>query len=93
MFVTAWLLYDLEELKFMNIFEQAMETAGKKFIGEHDFRNFCKMDAANVHNYKRNITSFEIFPCDERFAAVILNLSNYYFSYSLVNLPFACSSR
>ncbi|KAK8572172.1 hypothetical protein V6N13_047785 [Hibiscus sabdariffa] len=30
----------------------AMENAGKKFIGEHDFRNFCKMDAANVHNYR-----------------------------------------
>ncbi|KAI3459978.1 hypothetical protein Pfo_016641 [Paulownia fortunei] len=44
-----------------------METAGKKFIGEHDFRNFCKMDAANVHNYRRHITSFEIFPCNERF--------------------------
>ncbi|XP_020548060.1 tRNA pseudouridine(38/39) synthase isoform X2 [Sesamum indicum] len=44
-----------------------METAGKKFIGEHDFRNFCKMDAANVHNYMRHITSFEIFSCNERF--------------------------
>ncbi|KAL8487020.1 hypothetical protein ACS0TY_023643 [Phlomoides rotata] len=45
----------------------AMETAGKKFIGEHDFRNFCKMDAANVHNYKRHIRSFEIVTCNERF--------------------------
>ncbi|KAH7848414.1 hypothetical protein Vadar_002445 [Vaccinium darrowii] len=45
----------------------AMEDAGKKFIGEHDFRNFCKMDAANVHNYRRHITEFEIFPCNERF--------------------------
>ncbi|GFP79008.1 tRNA pseudouridine(38/39) synthase [Phtheirospermum japonicum] len=44
-----------------------MEIAGKKFIGEHDFRNFCKMDAANVHNFRRHITSFEIFPCNERF--------------------------
>ncbi|KAH9692001.1 PseudoU synth 1 domain-containing protein [Citrus sinensis] len=42
---------------------QAMESAGKKFVGEHDFRNFCKMDAANVHNYKRHVTSFEISPC------------------------------
>ncbi|XP_022768000.1 tRNA pseudouridine(38/39) synthase isoform X2 [Durio zibethinus] len=38
----------------------AMENAGKKFIGEHDFRNFCKMDAANVHNYRRCVTLFEI---------------------------------
>ncbi|KAL6962576.1 tRNA pseudouridine(38,39) synthase [Sarracenia purpurea var. burkii] len=45
----------------------AMKNAGKKFIGEHDFRNFCKMDAANVRNYTRHITLFEIFACDERF--------------------------
>ncbi|KAL5560089.1 hypothetical protein UlMin_036300 [Ulmus minor] len=44
-----------------------METSGKKFIGEHDFRNFCKMDAQNVHNFKRNITSFTISPCGVRF--------------------------
>ncbi|KAJ9146055.1 hypothetical protein P3X46_028370 [Hevea brasiliensis] len=49
----------------LNLF--AMESAGKKFIGEHDFRNFCKMDAVNVHNYRRHITSFEISPCKMRF--------------------------
>ncbi|XP_010543077.1 PREDICTED: tRNA pseudouridine(38/39) synthase isoform X2 [Tarenaya hassleriana] len=41
----------------------AMDIAGKKFIGEHDFRNFCKMDAANVHNYKRRVTFFEVSSC------------------------------
>ncbi|XP_039071363.1 tRNA pseudouridine(38/39) synthase-like isoform X1 [Hibiscus syriacus] len=45
----------------------AMENAGKKFIGEHDFRNFCKMDAANVHNYRRRITQFEISSSNMRF--------------------------
>ncbi|KAE8100348.1 hypothetical protein FH972_018255 [Carpinus fangiana] len=40
----------------------AMESACKKFTGEHDFRNFCKMDAVNVHNYRRHIMTFEIFP-------------------------------
>ncbi|CAK9174175.1 unnamed protein product [Ilex paraguariensis] len=45
----------------------AMETAAKKFVGQHDFRNFCKMDAANVHNYRRHIFLFEILPCNERF--------------------------
>ncbi|XAR48623.1 tRNA pseudouridine(38/39) synthase [Bertholletia excelsa] len=45
----------------------AMENAGRKFLGEHDFRNFCKMDAANVHNYRRHIMEFEIIPCNERF--------------------------
>ncbi|XP_004496408.1 uncharacterized protein [Cicer arietinum] len=42
----------------------AMESAGTKFLGEHDFRNFCKMDAANVHNYMRRITMFKISPTD-----------------------------
>ncbi|XP_042006937.1 tRNA pseudouridine(38/39) synthase-like isoform X2 [Salvia splendens] len=50
-----------------NLNIMAMESAGKRFIGEHDFRNFCKMDAANVHNYRRYITSFEIFSCNERY--------------------------
>ncbi|XP_047306626.1 tRNA pseudouridine(38/39) synthase [Impatiens glandulifera] len=50
-----------------NLNIKAMENAGKKFIGEHDFRNFCKMDAANVHSFKRCITEFKIFPCAERF--------------------------
>ncbi|KAF9603976.1 hypothetical protein IFM89_039330 [Coptis chinensis] len=44
----------------------AMEVAGKKFVGQHDFRNFCKMDAANVHNYRRHVTSFEISSCSSR---------------------------
>ncbi|TYK04459.1 tRNA pseudouridine(38/39) synthase isoform X1 [Cucumis melo var. makuwa] len=51
-------------------FHQAMERAGKKFVGEHDFRNFCKMDAANVHNYRRCIMSFDISPCDVRLVFV-----------------------
>ncbi|RVW94911.1 tRNA pseudouridine(38/39) synthase [Vitis vinifera] len=48
----------------------AMESAGKKFVGEHDFRNFCKMDAANVHNYRRHIISFEIAPTNNRLTLV-----------------------
>ncbi|KAI9200550.1 hypothetical protein LWI28_009709 [Acer negundo] len=50
-----------------NLNLSAMDSAGKKFVGEHDFRNFCKMDAVNVHNYKRCVTSFEVSPCDMRF--------------------------
>ncbi|KAK9748699.1 hypothetical protein RND81_02G074300 [Saponaria officinalis] len=49
-----------------NLNISAMQSAGKKFLGEHDFRNFCKMDAVNVHNYKRNVTSFDISPSTER---------------------------
>lgn len=43
-----------------------MKIAGSKFLGDHDFRNFCKMDAANVHNFRRTISIFEILPVNER---------------------------
>ncbi|KAL9317712.1 hypothetical protein ACSQ67_014229 [Phaseolus vulgaris] len=53
----------------------AMESAGNKLIGTHDFRNFCKMDAANVHNYRRHITLFEISPTDVRLRLVDIFLT------------------
>lgn len=59
------------------MFHQAMESAGKKFVGEHDFRNFCKMDALNVHNYRRHVTSFEVSPCDMRLASVKMSLTQF----------------
>ncbi|XP_024384439.1 uncharacterized protein [Physcomitrium patens] len=43
-----------------------MKFACKQFEGEHDFTNFCKMDAANVHNYMRTITHFDIIPSNEK---------------------------
>ncbi|KAL8159959.1 hypothetical protein V2J09_001496 [Rumex salicifolius] len=53
-----------------NLDISAMENAGRKFVGEYDFRNFCKMDAVNVHIYDRRVTCFEIslaerFGCNE----------------------------
>ncbi|XP_054790073.1 uncharacterized protein LOC129298274 isoform X2 [Prosopis cineraria] len=50
-----------------NLNIQAMESAAKKFLGEHDYRNFCKMDAANVHNYRRHINLFEMSPTNVRY--------------------------
>jgi tRNA pseudouridine38/39 synthase len=44
---------------------QAMKFACKKFEGDHDFSNFCKMDAASVHNYRRTISNFDILPTNE----------------------------
>ena len=38
----------------------AMNEAASAFVGEHDFRNFCKMDARNVHNYRRRIDSCRV---------------------------------
>ena len=38
-----------------------MNKAGKRFIGEHDFRNFCKMDVGNnVNSFCRNVLSVEV---------------------------------
>jgi len=42
-----------------------MQEAAKLFLGEHDFRNFCKMDAENVSNYHRCILHISISPYDE----------------------------
>jgi len=47
---------------------QAMKVACKKFEGDHNFSNFCKMDAANVHNYMRTVTNFDILPINEMWA-------------------------
>ncbi|KAG0610166.1 hypothetical protein M758_7G043000 [Ceratodon purpureus] len=44
----------------------AMKFACKKFEGDHDFSNFCKMDAASVHNYRRTIANFDILPTNEQ---------------------------
>ncbi|EFJ22557.1 hypothetical protein SELMODRAFT_105100, partial [Selaginella moellendorffii] len=43
----------------------AMKQASQRLLGEHDFRNFCKMDADNIHNYTRQILAFDILPIEE----------------------------
>ncbi|EDV24213.1 uncharacterized protein TRIADDRAFT_26740, partial [Trichoplax adhaerens] len=42
----------------MNI--EAMNEAAQRLKGEHDFRNFCKMDLANVSNFRREILSIKV---------------------------------
>ena len=38
-----------------------MQEAGERLIGEHDFRNFCKMDVANgVVTFIRRINNITI---------------------------------
>lgn len=32
-----------------------MRTAAQSYLGEHDFRNFCKMDVESVTNYRRRM--------------------------------------
>ena len=38
----------------------AMHRAAAAFEGDHDFRNFCKQDNANVSNFRRIIKSFTL---------------------------------
>ena len=40
----------------------AMREAAASFIGEHDFRCFCKADAQHVSNFVRRILDFRIEP-------------------------------
>lgn len=47
-----------------NLDIQRMREAAKKLEGEHDFRNFCKLDVVNVRNFVRTIHSFEITPTE-----------------------------
>lgn len=37
-----------------------MREAAQHFVGEHDFRNFCKMDVENVTNYTRRVLSVSV---------------------------------
>eukprot|EP00913_Durusdinium_trenchii_P007134 g6709.t1 len=39
-----------------------MRRAAEHFVGEHDFRNFCKMDIENVSNYRRKVLSVSVRP-------------------------------
>ena len=39
----------------------AMRDAARRLEGEHDFRNLCKMDAKNVHNYVRRVDSCRVY--------------------------------
>ena len=41
---------------------ELMRTGGNHLVGQHDYRNFCKMDVVNVRNYDREVLSFTIAP-------------------------------
>eukprot|EP00741_Cyanophora_paradoxa_P003508 tig00000711_g3406.t1 len=45
-----------------NLDIERMREAAGHLVGDHDFRNFCKMDALHVSNFRRVIRSFEIGP-------------------------------
>lgn len=38
----------------------SLKDACQRFVGYHDFRNFCKLDIVNVKSFKRRILSFNV---------------------------------
>ncbi|GJN31638.1 hypothetical protein PR202_gb20058 [Eleusine coracana subsp. coracana] len=65
-----------------------MQKAASKFIGEHDFRNFCKMDAANIVDSLLDITRTPRKPQYKMAPEVPLILRSCVFD----NANFMCSS-
>ena len=48
---------------------ERMRDAAQRLLGEHDLRNFCKIDP-NVTNFRRSIRAFEVEPCSSGGSAV-----------------------
>ena len=44
---------------------EAMSDAAALLVGEHDFRNVCKIDIAKVTNFRREVYSAQILPFQE----------------------------
>ena len=61
-----------------------MQEAVDKLVGEHDYRNFCKMDVGNgVVNYTRKIVSAEITTVDEGYVLTNFHFGNQCFTLFL----------
>ena len=41
---------------------ESMQAAAHYLLGEHDFRNFCKVDAGHVTNFTRTVLSCRLEP-------------------------------
>jgi len=50
-----------------------MREAALHLIGEHDFRNFCKMDVVNSTSFVRTIDSISIEECG-RYEDVVVRI-------------------
>jgi tRNA pseudouridine38/39 synthase len=46
-----------------------MREAGARFVGTHDFRNFCKADTEHVHSFERTMMQCDVDPISWPFAA------------------------
>ncbi|BAF12153.2 Os03g0381100 [Oryza sativa Japonica Group] len=68
---------------------QEMQKAALKFIGEHDYRNFCKMDAANIVDSLLDITKTPRKPQYKMASEIPLILRSCLFD----EVNFMCSSE
>ena len=68
-----------------------MQEAAAHFIGEHDFRNFCKVDAEHVKNFVRTILDFRVKlvrpPGTDGRALYALHIAGTAFLWHQVSLP------
>lgn len=51
---------------------EAMRTAAKAFVGEHDFRNFCKIDGSKqITNFTRDLFEVDIAEVEDDIASAV----------------------
>lgn len=60
-----------------------MQRAAQRFVGEHDFRNFCKMDVAATTNFKRRIFGVD-FHLDESKSVVTIEVNGNAFLWHMI---------
>lgn len=46
-----------------------MRLGARRFVGEHDFRNFCKVDNSKPASFVRSIVAFDVRPLASRDAS------------------------
>ena len=66
-----------------------MQEGAALLVGEHDFRNFCKMNVAEVSNFRRevyyaNIVPFSHNPSDETRSVYMLEIKGLAFLWHMV---------
>jgi len=54
-FDCKWRQYKYFFQKTIGLDMEAMREAARSFVGVHDFRNFCRMDAENVKSFTRRV--------------------------------------
>lgn len=69
-----------------------MHEAVQYIIGDHDFRNICKMDVANgVTNFKRTITNAKVTKVTENDEITFTGTLNFFTCLSTYAISDICS--